>query len=68
MCGRVCCRNPASDDSALIEVVVSRIPERKAPDLEVAAVTTLPRALAGRMEMTRRKGMSALEKDTSSAA
>lgn len=45
---QVCCRNPASDDSALIEVVVSRMPERKAPDLEVAAVTTLPRTLAGR--------------------
>src|SRR3954453_20677871 len=46
----------------------SRIPERKAPDLEVAAVTRAPRALATRMEMTRRKGMSAIEKDKSSAA
>lgn len=46
----------------------SRIPERKAPDLEVAAVTRPPRGLAARMEMTRRKRMSAIEKDKSSAA
>ncbi|OSI57961.1 hypothetical protein, partial [Bradyrhizobium canariense] len=46
----------------------SRIPERKAPDLAVAAVTRAPRALAARMEMTRRRRMSAIEKEQSSAA
>jgi hypothetical protein len=46
----------------------SRIPERKAPDLEAAVVTRPPRVLAARIETTRRKGMSPIENGKSSRA